>query len=211
MFIVRIAQSRATRREVLDQARYLDQSCQQRIDLLDRCCEQIGAFQNFLIFQEKRRRNGGVDVPFQPLLNQDVLRAARTETRGNQNIGVDDDLHNANHATTRALRAIPQTGAPTSIQRLRLDTLPDLLARYGRVFRAAWDERGQLTPRVRTPLARQFLAAALEIIETPPRLCRTPSSQQSSRHGLRYACATRKSALNHGCAGRRLTWCTATV
>ncbi len=50
---------------------------------------------------------------------------------------------------------------------LRLATMSDLLARYARVFRAAWGHREQLTPKARTPLERQFLPAALEIIDTP--------------------------------------------
>ncbi len=43
----------------------------------------------------------------------------------------------------------------------------DILARYVRVFKAAWSARASLTPKQRTPLERQFLPAALEIIETP--------------------------------------------
>jgi hemolysin D len=43
----------------------------------------------------------------------------------------------------------------------------DILARYARVFKAAWSARASLTPKNRTPLERQFLPAALEIIETP--------------------------------------------
>jgi hemolysin D len=45
--------------------------------------------------------------------------------------------------------------------------LPSLLARYLRVLRASWAARGQLAARPRTPLERQFLPAALEILETP--------------------------------------------
>jgi multidrug efflux pump subunit AcrA (membrane-fusion protein) len=45
--------------------------------------------------------------------------------------------------------------------------LPSLLARYLRVLRASWAARGQLATRPRTPLERQFLPAALEILETP--------------------------------------------
>ncbi len=50
---------------------------------------------------------------------------------------------------------------------LQITAFGDLLARYARVFSAAWGQRDQLTPKARTPLERQFLPAALEIIETP--------------------------------------------
>ena len=43
----------------------------------------------------------------------------------------------------------------------------DLLHRYASVLRAAWAARAALTPAKREPLERQFLPAALEIIETP--------------------------------------------
>ena len=42
-----------------------------------------------------------------------------------------------------------------------------LLARYLRVLGASWTARDQLAPNARTPLERQFLPAALEILETP--------------------------------------------
>ncbi len=42
-----------------------------------------------------------------------------------------------------------------------------LRARYTSVFKAAWAARVNLTPKQRTPLERQFLPAALEIIDTP--------------------------------------------
>ena len=42
-----------------------------------------------------------------------------------------------------------------------------LLARDLRVLGASWAARGQLAARARTPLERQFLPAALEILETP--------------------------------------------
>jgi hemolysin D len=42
-----------------------------------------------------------------------------------------------------------------------------LLTRYLRVFRASWAARDQLAPTARTPLERQFLPAALEILDTP--------------------------------------------
>jgi hemolysin D len=50
---------------------------------------------------------------------------------------------------------------------------PELLARYARVFAAAWKARRELSAAARTPLERQFLPAALEIMETPaPALAR---------------------------------------
>jgi hemolysin D len=42
-----------------------------------------------------------------------------------------------------------------------------LLTRYLRVFGASWAARDQLAPSARTPLERQFLPAALEILDTP--------------------------------------------
>ena len=42
-----------------------------------------------------------------------------------------------------------------------------LVGRYATVFSAAWKTRHQLTSKPRTPLERQFLPAALEIIDTP--------------------------------------------
>jgi hemolysin D len=42
-----------------------------------------------------------------------------------------------------------------------------LLGRYFRVVRASWTARDQLSSTARTPLERQFLPAALEILETP--------------------------------------------
>lgn len=42
-----------------------------------------------------------------------------------------------------------------------------LLGRYFRVVRASWGARDQLSTGARTPLERQFLPAALEILETP--------------------------------------------
>ena len=43
----------------------------------------------------------------------------------------------------------------------------ELLHRYASVLRASWAARAALTPAKREPLERQFLPAALEIIETP--------------------------------------------
>jgi len=43
----------------------------------------------------------------------------------------------------------------------------ELIARYGRVLKASWAARDQLSAADRTPLERQFLPAALEILETP--------------------------------------------
>jgi len=48
-----------------------------------------------------------------------------------------------------------------------LQWFPELLARYARVFKAAWTARRELASLERTPLERQFLPAALEIVETP--------------------------------------------
>src|SRR3712207_1003666 len=42
-----------------------------------------------------------------------------------------------------------------------------LLPRYLRVVKAAWDSRHDSGPARRTALERQFLPAALEIIDTP--------------------------------------------
>jgi hemolysin D len=50
---------------------------------------------------------------------------------------------------------------------LRITTLAELLARIARTCRVAWALRAQLAPKARTPLERQFLPAALEIIDTP--------------------------------------------
>jgi hemolysin D len=47
------------------------------------------------------------------------------------------------------------------------DSSAGLLARYGRVLKASWSERHGLRLAERTPLERQFIPAALEIIETP--------------------------------------------
>ena len=43
----------------------------------------------------------------------------------------------------------------------------DILVRYTRALSAAWAMRKSLTPQERIPLERQFLPAALEIIDTP--------------------------------------------
>ena len=50
---------------------------------------------------------------------------------------------------------------------LRLQSVLELLKRYGAVFRQAWRERGSLEPRPRLPHEAQFLPAALELQETP--------------------------------------------
>src|ERR1051325_1286848 len=42
-----------------------------------------------------------------------------------------------------------------------------LVGRYARVFWGSWRARDQLAPSARTPLERQFLPAALEILDTP--------------------------------------------
>ena len=44
----------------------------------------------------------------------------------------------------------------------------NLLVRYFRVARGTWSAREKLSSSVRTPLEREFLPAALEILETPP-------------------------------------------
>jgi len=44
----------------------------------------------------------------------------------------------------------------------------ELIARYGRVFKAAWRVRKELEPKARGALEREFLPAALELQETPP-------------------------------------------
>ena len=43
-----------------------------------------------------------------------------------------------------------------------------LLARYGRTFKASWTARNALGSTERTSLEREFLPAALELVETPP-------------------------------------------
>lgn len=43
----------------------------------------------------------------------------------------------------------------------------ELIARYGRVLKASWSARHELSAQDRTSLERQFLPAALEITETP--------------------------------------------
>lgn len=43
----------------------------------------------------------------------------------------------------------------------------ELVARYGRVLKASWGARERLGMAERTPLERQFLPAALELVETP--------------------------------------------
>jgi hemolysin D len=56
---------------------------------------------------------------------------------------------------------------------LTLKAFGDLLARYAQVAKAAWAIRADITPKERTSLERQFLPAALEIIDTPaPALAR---------------------------------------
>jgi hemolysin D len=47
------------------------------------------------------------------------------------------------------------------------ESFPNLLWRYVRVVRASWGARDHLSATPRTPLERQFLPAALEILETP--------------------------------------------
>jgi hemolysin D len=47
------------------------------------------------------------------------------------------------------------------------ESLSDLFMRYMRVVRASWCVRAELSAGARTPLERQFLPAALEILETP--------------------------------------------
>jgi hemolysin D len=49
----------------------------------------------------------------------------------------------------------------------RVAAAPALIGRYAQVFFAAWKERKRLAPVERNALERQFLPAALEIIETP--------------------------------------------
>ncbi|ATE61106.1 HlyD family type I secretion periplasmic adaptor subunit [Thauera sinica] len=49
-----------------------------------------------------------------------------------------------------------------------LEAALDLLARYKRVFAAAWNVRHQLAPTPRGALEREFLPAALELQDTPP-------------------------------------------
>ncbi len=48
-----------------------------------------------------------------------------------------------------------------------MNAMADLASRYAQAFRAAWARRRELAPSDRTPLERQFLPAALEILETP--------------------------------------------
>jgi hemolysin D len=48
-----------------------------------------------------------------------------------------------------------------------LHALTGLFARYARVTKEAWHARRELTQAERTPLERQFLPAALEIVDTP--------------------------------------------
>src|SRR3990170_614490 len=43
----------------------------------------------------------------------------------------------------------------------------ELAARYGRVLKGSWKARNQLGTAERTSLERQFLPAALELVETP--------------------------------------------
>ena len=54
-----------------------------------------------------------------------------------------------------------------------LQAIGDLIGRYAAVAKAAWHARASITPLERTPLERQFLPAALELMETPaPALAR---------------------------------------
>ena len=54
-----------------------------------------------------------------------------------------------------------------------LQAIGDLIGRYAAVAKAAWQARTAITPQERTPLERQFLPAALELMETPaPALAR---------------------------------------
>jgi hemolysin D len=48
-----------------------------------------------------------------------------------------------------------------------LQATPGLFSRYARVFKAAWAARREFAYAERTPLERQFLPAALELLETP--------------------------------------------
>lgn len=48
-----------------------------------------------------------------------------------------------------------------------LQSFADLFARYGRVLKGAWHSRNELDGKERSSLERQFLPAALEILETP--------------------------------------------
>jgi hemolysin D len=50
----------------------------------------------------------------------------------------------------------------------RIRAVGDLLGRYGRVLRMSWRSRRELQAPHRLPLERQFLPAALELMETPP-------------------------------------------
>ena len=47
-------------------------------------------------------------------------------------------------------------------------SIAGLLVRCFKVVRASWDARAELSRSPRTPLEREFLPAALEILETPP-------------------------------------------
>src|SRR4051812_5845238 len=49
----------------------------------------------------------------------------------------------------------------------RLQSLADFIVRYAHAFGAAWQSRHAPETRARTSLERQFLPAALEILETP--------------------------------------------
>lgn len=48
-----------------------------------------------------------------------------------------------------------------------LESFADLAGRYGRVIRGSWKARDSLATKDRTPFERQFLPAALEILDTP--------------------------------------------
>jgi hemolysin D len=52
-----------------------------------------------------------------------------------------------------------------SVEAIR--SFAELIGRYARVLKGAWSARKELAPRARIPLERQFLPAALEILETP--------------------------------------------
>ena len=55
-----------------------------------------------------------------------------------------------------------------SALRLRIEAFGELLARYARVLHASWRDREAFAAPRREPLERQFLPAALELLETPP-------------------------------------------
>ena len=85
----------------------------------------------------------------------------------------------------------------------RIQAYGDIGTRYARVFKAAWRARASLTPKQRTPLERQFLPAALEIIETS---ALAPALPRAIIATIVAAFLPARRA-KHGCCSQRQRYC----